>query len=688
MDVLTYTGKIEKLKNMFGQWPPPGQPWCIQVGGGRSGTNSLFEIVRSLIGEDRVTNADFDLLHRVDIGERTYDSIYMNGRESDTYEDRYIYYNVHIMPDKNIIESLHFPFFLYCLQHSPKAVLITREDYFLRGLSVYFADLVTDLGLQPFRDYHEEIYDNLIDIEELKSRMFPYIVENEALIKIVRRLVDPSRLYEIKFLDLYEYRTVPTLRDLANFLEIDTKSKRFVEMSVYKETHYDKIKNLDEVMEAFGRLSMEEQEYFVPSIYDRQKISDEADRLADFIIENNLPEEKRKKGISKRTTLMRPKSASPSANIKETGVFYLDEIPDSARYLRAEDFSVLPNMYENVHMLDPRWNTLDTEIPSHINEFFEVTDIASNAAGSHKWICGFSVFFLKHVMDSQTEHLQRVSIEKHENLIQGVRELIEFPDRCPETLLRFYVSANAWERLAEEGLLTAKDVEFYKMAYPSEDSQFGALWRMMALFDKRFQWAIQADVGSGEEWILARIAHWGRQTFYDWLEKNTGQDWAWAGEYLFCDKNLTNDQIVFNDKHRAWDISLFDFISAGGIVTRPERMPKVESVLHRHLAERPLHFTYYHADEDVWCQFPGYEYQIPLGWEGWGIDQAIWAFLKKVLPVRHIVHEQSLPHLKKMFPTISKDHIVVRLINQLQKEGSEFVHWETLEPIFTRTENV
>ena len=303
---------------------------------------------------------------------------------------------------------------------------------------------------------------------------------------------------------------------------------------------------------------------------------------------------------------------------------------------------------------------------------------------SYEWICGFSVFFLKYVTEAQTGHLGRVTTEKHENLIQGVRELIEFPERCPETLLRFYVSSEAWERLSQEGLLHAKDVEFYKMVYSSEDSQLGSIWRMLALFDKEFQWAIETDVGVGEKWILARIADWDRQLFYDWLEKNTGRDWAWAGEYLFFDRNFSNEQLLFHEKHGAWNISQFDYLSGGGIVARPQRMPSVESVIHRHLAERPLYLTYYHADKDVWCQFPGYEHQVPLGWEGWGCDQAIWAFLKKILPVRHIVHEQSLTHIKEIAPTLSNTHIMFRLINQLQKEGSEFVHWKTLEPIFER----
>lgn len=214
MDILTYTEKIEKLKNMFGQWPPPGHPWCMQVGGGRSGTNSLLRTVRSLIGQDHVTHGAFASLHRVDTGEITFDSIYTNGREEDTYQDRYIYYNVHEVPNKNTIESLHSPFFLYCLQHSPKIVLLTREDYFLRGISIYFADMISDLGLKLIQSKDVNIYNDPIDIVYLQKRLFRYIVESEALTKIVKKMVDPSRLCEVRFSDLYEHRTLQTLRDI------------------------------------------------------------------------------------------------------------------------------------------------------------------------------------------------------------------------------------------------------------------------------------------------------------------------------------------------------------------------------------------------------------------------------------------------------------------------------------------
>ena len=408
----------------------------------------------------------------------------------------------------------------------------------MRGISIYFADILNDLTPKhtEANNYLKDIYSEPIDIAYLQDRIRRYIIECETLTKVVRKLVDPSRLLEVKFSDLYKYRTFQTLRDIADFLEQDIHYKSEVKTRFYKETHYDKIKNLGEVMQAFGREDMEEREHFIPPIYNAQEISDKSEEIADYIIETNMPPEKTILGTM-------PKGEPASAKVQAAGVFYLDKIPDTAKYLRAKEFAVLPDMYENLHILDPRWNAFDTETPSYLNEFFEVTEIQSNREqNAYNWICGFSVFFLKYTMESQTEHQGRIISEIHEKLIQGVRSLIEFPDRCPETLLRFYVSAEAWERLAAENLLHSEGTEFYKMAYPSEDSQLGTIWRMMALFDKEFAWAIQTDVPTKpareDEWVYARIADWGRQTFKDWLEKNTGQDWAWVGEYLFCDKKF------------------------------------------------------------------------------------------------------------------------------------------------------
>lgn len=681
MKELTYTEKTEHLEKLLGQYPPLGVPWALQVGGGRTGTNSLFAMVESFLKHKKTLHANLCNAHTTtDIRDLC---------EEVDFQDRYVYYNLHAITQNNNV-SVHFPLFFWWLQHAQKVILLRREDYFLRGISIYFADILDDLteNHTAVNNYLEALYSEPIDIEHLQGRIQQYILECETLTKVVRKLVDPSQLLEVKFSDLYEYRTFWTLRDIAEFLEQDMQYMSTVKVRIYKETHYDKIKNLNEVMQGFSREDMEEQEHFIPPIYNAQEISDKSNEIADYIIETNMPPPKTSFGtMPKKIKIMRSKGESVPTKVQEAGVFYLDKIPDSARYLRTEEFSVLPDMYENIYTLDPRWDALDTETPSHLNEFFEVTEIQSNREqNGYNWICGFSVFFLKYTMGSQTEHQGRTTSEKHEQLIQGVRSLIEFPDRCPETLLRFYVSPEVWERLAEEGLLHAKGVEFYKMTYSSEDSQLGAIWRMLALFDKDFSWAIETDVPTKpvpeDDWIYARIADWDRQTFKDWLEKNTDRDWAWAGEYLFFYRNFTNEQYLFHEKHRAWNVSQFDYLSGGGIVTRPERMPSAESVIHQHLAERSLHLTYYHAGQDVWCQFPGYEYKIPLGWEGWGIDQAVWAFLKKVLPVRHIVHDQSLTHIKEIAPTLSKDHIMFRLINQLRQEGSEFVHYRTLEPIF------
>ena len=228
-------------------------------------------------------------------------------------------------------------------------------------------------------------------------------------------------------------------------------------------------------------------------------------------------------------------------------------------------------------------------------------------------------------------------------MIEGVKALIAFPERCPETLLRFYVASDAWQRIYEEGLFGSEGVEFYRMAYDSEDSQFGAIWRHLALFDKDFEWAIETDVAKGEAWIYARIAEWGRYEFESWLENGRS---PWAGEYLISVDNYPEThRSTFSEKERIWNVDVFDFMNAGGIVTRPKEMPPAEAVLHRYIDERPYQMIYYHQGRNVWTQFPSHLHQIPHGWEGWGCDQAVWAQLKRALPGRHIIHKKSLDYI-------------------------------------------
>ena len=60
--------------------------------------------------------------------------------------------------------------------------------------------------------------------------------------------------------------------------------------------------------------------------------------------------------------------------------------------------------------------------------------------------------------------------------------------------------------------------------------------------------------------------------------------------------------------------------------------------------------------------------------------RTIWRFLKKMMPVRHIIHSQSTDHIKQF--NIPENHIMKRIVSQLISEGSEFVDIETQAPIF------
>lgn len=663
--------KIDEIRKYLGEFPPPfDPPWCIQVSTARCGSNALREMVRSFLHEDAV------------VGAPNYEMMEIEGPEANWVPDpgkKYLYYNIFDFDP----HKLHFPIFIWMLQHCPKVVFLSREDHFTRTLSLYYADIIHDRFSRDGKDvkranFYPEIFSKPVDIDHFNRLLHSSLVNIEWLKRIVKTFVNEARLHEIKFSDLYHHKTLDTLSELVDFLEQD-RNEVTVEARVQRETLHDRIPNLDELLDTFHRGNISEQEYWIPENIEINSIHAEVDTVIEEFVRLNMPQ--------KTPQITKPASGRNfHFNLDPSLQFYINEIPKSATYLRNDEFVELPDMCENIYLLDSRWKDITVAVDSHINEFFEVTDIHSNRSRQYKWVCGLSAFFLKFLTPAQGEHNHRIQPKTHNKLIEGVRTMIAYKDRCPETLLRFYVSAEVWERLAQENLLNTEDTEFYKMAYPSEDSQLGTIWRMLALFDKEFEWAIETDIAPDEGWIFARIAHWDRPMLYNWVEKNAAHTYTWAGEYLIYEGNYSEKQNLFCGSSRHCDPGPFDYMSGGGIVTRPERMPSPESVIHRYIMERPLSLTYYHAGADVWSEFLCYESQIPLGWEGWGCDQSVWGRLKKAMPVRHILHDQSLEWMRKVNPVIPSSHLLRRLISQLHAEGNEFVHWKTLEPIFNLQE--
>ena len=193
-------------------------------------------------------------------------------------------------------------------------------------------------------------------------------------------------------------------------------------------------------------------------------------------------------------------------DIKANQKFYIDENSCFQRvYLSHPNFSKLGNLEREIYMLDDRWSTLDfapDKSYSHFQSLTEVTDIQSNRErDSYEWVCGFSVFFLKETGNPDDAH-RTFAGEVMRKLIKGVDQLTDYPDKCPNTLLMFYVSHEVWERLARDGILYRPGTEFCKMAADSETSQLGTIWRSLCLSDTEFEWAIQADCGADEEWIF------------------------------------------------------------------------------------------------------------------------------------------------------------------------------------------
>ena len=672
----TFAKKRTELEKIFGAWPPPFDPvWAVQVSQGRCGSNELWRIVSSFF-ENTIGEPVYEAMDHPEASE------YQNVRENPIPKSgkNYLFYNAFSKDP----QRLHFPIFFWHLQNSPKIVHLTREDHLMRAISIYYANLVTDLPDRG-KDLGEvyKVYEMSIDFPQLEKYIHISIHEIEVIKRLVSEFVSEDRLLRISHRDLYHTDTLNTIRKCARFLECDLQNKR-VSIGLPKDTNPNHIPNKQEIMDRYAR-DLTEKSHWLPEDIETEAIENEiSETVAEHIRLNVDTPESPKKLVN--IVVPSQKRQEDRFDLKADQKFYLDEIPKSAKYLHPDTFKQLPNIETELHILDDRWKSMENmgnKVPDHIRELIEVSDIQKNhTKNQYEWVCGFSVFFLK--ASAVKEHEHRCKPESHDKLIKGVDHLTNYAERCPDTLLRFYVSPEVWERLDQTGILQRPDTEFFKMRFDSEETQFGVIWRMLCLSDKDFEWAIQADCAPDEEWIFVRIADWSRGEFKKWLSpsKQTPTGFSWAGEYLFFDGNwsLGLDSDCMNPSNLAWNLESYDFMSAGGIVTRPAQMPDMKRFIPQYTLQLSSPLKWYHKEADAWTTIPQRCELLPYGWQGFGVDQEMWRFLKKALPVRHHIHQQSIEQIQKY--NLPENHVTKRIIAQLISEGSEFVHIHTEDPLF------
>ena len=391
MKCQNYVEKIEKLKEYLGDWPPPFEPpSCIQVSTARCGSNSLFDMVQSFLKDESC--AHDPKYERLDM---------VNPHDDNDWSvpsQKYFYYNIFDIDPYR----LHFPLFFWMLQHCEKVVFLIREDHFTRPLSLFYADLIIDrLGNQEKRGYHfPEIYREPINLKVFAPMIRHSIINVEVLKRIINRNVDENRLYRIEFANLYHYHTLNTLGSLVDFLGKDRKMTK-VSVEVQRETYYDTIPNLQEILDVFHREKASETHHWAPEnmelpgigSYNMECIDEEIEDIMRLHAEINQPLSE--KSVQSRRNI----SQSTRFQLDPEGQFYLSEIPQTATYLYPEEFGRLPNLHTELYSLDRRWEIIDCDYqsPSHINYLFDVVDIDSNRVRDYSRICGFSVFFSQKV---------------------------------------------------------------------------------------------------------------------------------------------------------------------------------------------------------------------------------------------------------------------------------------------------
>ena len=368
--------------------------------------------------------------------------------------------------------------------------------------------------------------------------------------------------------------------------------------------------------------------------------------------------------------------------------FYIDRLPIDCEYQAPPSFFFEPNpLGHGFQVVDDRWTVddiqriLSSPLPVGYSDFFEVTDIESNVDGSENWVCGFSLYFMKHTYYEGQEH--RESPETHHKLVDGVALLVDYHERSPETVLRFYVSSEAWEAVAARGLMGREHTQFYKMHHASENSQIGTMWRLLALDDKDYEYAIQTDVAPDEPWILARITDWGQKEFLDrlggfYLSGETYFDEFCEYQREFHDSmDDIKGQIQGGLPYPWFDVMrVIDHITCGGITTRPAQMPSLVPLFCEYLKNPSSTLTLFNCETQRWTRFEQDD-SLYWGWKGLGPDQNFWRFIKRCIPVRHIVDPEWASRLHE-YPG---GHYVFRMMRQYEKQGHQFLMHKTFERV-------
>lgn len=367
--------------------------------------------------------------------------------------------------------------------------------------------------------------------------------------------------------------------------------------------------------------------------------------------------------------------------------FYIERLPSDCEYQAPPLFFFEPNpLGHQFQVVDDRWTPQEMErilaspLPYGYSDLFAFTDIESNVDGSENWICGFSLYFMKATFYEGQE--RRESPETHQKLVDGVEVLVDYHERSPETVLRFYVSPEAWEAVAARGLFNREHTQFYKMQHGSEDSQVGTMWRLLALDDSDYEYAIQTDVAPDEPWILARITDWGQREFLERLSSfnMSGEVYfdTWAEYAKEFHDTMDDIKGTYKDGHRyPWmDIMRgIDHLTPGGITTRPSTIPRLVPLFCEYLTGSGL-LTLFNCETRRWTKF---EQDDPFyhGWYGLAQDQNVWRFLKRCIPIRHIVTQEWATRLHD-YP---EGHYVFRMVRQYEKAGHEFVIDKTWQPL-------
>ena len=358
--------------------------------------------------------------------------------------------------------------------------------------------------------------------------------------------------------------------------------------------------------------------------------------------------------------------------------FLISSIPDNAEFCASIDFVQLPNLLNEVQMVDPRCAepVIDTDSNTSLLEIKEM-QLSQKCAEA---LCSISLF------QQEREYRQPFT-----DYLNGVQQWIRyFREELPSQKLRIYVGDSAWDILYQANILENTDVDFVRMASSSSKSRVGLFWRFLAFDDFDYEYVYIQDADAWDDMGAHRDPKMNRGVL-EWTISDPSvvhiaghlviptrdRDWGWNSDCrdipLFHELPYSFHEAIIYQVSKYFPVHEL-------LLLRGPRRPSFQSFvpffLYHWLQTETC--VLYHPSLNLWSNFA----EARWGVQGWRMNVNWHFYLSKILALKYYFFDESQAHLQWIINRYGSDYFWVRLFKQFVEDGNLLYYKDSDAPIF------